>query len=409
MRRQLRRDYHEDDLRSEGLRIFTTLHPLLQHSAEQALGRGIEALEAGRQSLSPGSLQGAVVVTEPASGEVLALVGDREPRRTGFNRALDARRPIGSVVKPAVFLTALERPRDYHLATLVDDAAVAVENDNGEVWTPENYDLKSHGKVPLYRALASSYNQATVRLGMNVGVEEVARTLERLGVDRDITPYPSLLLGALSLTPVEVTGMYQTLASGGFKTPLRAIREVTDSRGQALSRYGLQTRPSIDPGPTYILNRALVEAMLSGTGRSVYRRYPQLGTVAGKTGTTNDLRDSWFAGFNADRLAVVWLGRDDNGPTQLTGATGALRVWGDLMAGSAGRPWRQPAPASVTWQWLNPATGGAVAEGCPGGLRLPVLAASGLQPAKDCIQHADAQPAPAVTVRKKRFEGDDRK
>ena len=372
VRRQLHRDYHEDDLRSEGLRIFTTLDPTLQRLSERSLSAGLDQLES-EKSLTPNMLQGAVVLTNATTGEVLALAGDREADRTGFNRALDAARPVGSVVKPAVYLAALEQPDKYQLSSLVSDATVTIENENGDVWAPENYDRSDHGQVALYRALANSYNQATVRLGMTVGLENVIDVMRRLGIRREMTAYPSLLLGAVSLSPFEVTQMYQTLAGGGFQTPLRSISDVTGPQGDKLSRYGLSVQQVVAAGPVYLVNQALVEAAQSGTGRGLARRFPDLARVAGKTGTTNDLRDSWFAGFNGDHLGVVWLGRDDNGPTGLTGASGALRVWGDLISQARGRAWEPPAPEQVVWRWVSAETGRLSAENCPGTVRLPML------------------------------------
>ena len=239
VRRQLRRDYDAESLRSEGLRIFTTFDPMVQASAEAALSEEVARLEAVSGAGDSAPLQGALAVTATGTGEVLALVGSRNPSDFGFNRALDAVRPIGSLAKPAVYLAALAHPDRYTLASRVSDAPVRVADEAGGDWVPRNYDGRSHGRVPLYEALAKSYNQATVRVGMDVGVDEVARYLHRLGVRRRLGAYPAMMLGAFDLSPVEVAQMYHTLASGGFRVPLRAIREVTDARGRKLSRYGV--------------------------------------------------------------------------------------------------------------------------------------------------------------------------
>ena len=246
VRRQLRRDYHEDDLRSTGLRVFTTLDPIVQRHAETALEGGVSRL-ASQRKIPPGELQGALVVTDRNSAQVLALVGDSSPKRDAFNRALDARRPVGSVIKPAVYLAALEDPDRYTLATLIADEPLAIRGGDGETWSPDNYDHVSHGEVPLYRALARSYNQATVNLGMTIGVDRVVAVIQRLGYEQHIPAYPSIMLGALAMSPVEVTGIYQTIASGGFKMPLRAIREVTDSNGLRLTRYALSVHQTFKP------------------------------------------------------------------------------------------------------------------------------------------------------------------
>jgi len=332
--RQLRRSYREEDLRSRGLRVFTTLDPQVQDAAERALERRLARLEQGARR----ALEGAVVVTAPASGEVLAVVGSRHPRARGFNRALDARRPIGSLVKPVIYLAALERAGGYRLDTLIADRPIRVRSPGGKSWRPRNYDGRSHGEVPLYLALARSYNLATVRLGLALGLERVVAKLRALGVERPLPRLPSLLLGSLELTPFEVTGLYQTLAAGGFRIPLRAIRAVTDERGRPLRRYRLEVVRAAEPGAVAELVRAMQAVMSEGTARGVYRRLPPGLGLAGKTGTTDGLRDSWFAGFDGARLAVVWVGRDDNRPSGLSGASGALRVWTDLLAALGPRP-----------------------------------------------------------------------
>lgn len=327
VRKQLKRDYQESDLRSEGLRIFTTLEPSTQRAAEKALKTRLEKLETARK-LPKRRLQGAVVVVEPDNGDVVAVVGDRSPRAHGFNRALSARRPIGSLIKPAVVLTALEN--HYSLDTPVEDAPVALRLPNGDVWRPQNYDKKVYGDVTVEDALARSLNLATVRLGLDLGVDRVAAKLRELGVEQKIPNVPSLMLGTLELTPIEVAALYQPIANGGFKMPLRAIREVTDANGRPLARYPLRLRQVADAEAANDLHRAMMAVVSSGTAQHAKRVLPTHLHLAGKTGTTDDLRDSWYAGFGAKRLSVVWVGRDDNKPAKLTGASGALHVWTDL-------------------------------------------------------------------------------
>jgi penicillin-binding protein 1B len=375
VRRQLRRDYRDEDLRGEGLRIFTTLDLHTQRMAERALESRIARLEraGGRRK---GSLQGAVIVTSPQSGEVLAVVGGRNERRAGFNRALDAVRPVGSLIKPAVFLAALEQPRRYTLASPLLDAPLAVRASTGTVWRPKNYDDTVHGRTSLYEALVKSYNLATVRLGMEVGLDEVAESLRRLGIERPLKPFPSLLLGAAELSPVEVTQMYQTLAGGGFRVPVRAIREVTSARGEPLSRYPLSLRQAFEPGPVFLVVEAMRGVMSQGTGRSSRARLGERVVAAGKTGTTDGLRDSWFAGFTEDRLAVVWLGHDDNTPAGLSGANGALQVWIDMMKALKPRPLAARAPSDVEWAWTNVRQGRTTRTRCPGSVRFPYVRGS---------------------------------
>jgi penicillin-binding protein 1B len=374
VRRQLKESYSDDDLSSEGLRIFTGLDPAVQRAAERALQDSLAEIEkdaAARKRKVPG-LEGAVIVTRVDSGEVLALVGGRHSRIAGFNRVLDALRPVGSLMKPAVYLTALAGGR-YSLLSPLDDGPVHYKGSDGRVWSPRNFDKKDHGMVRLHTALAESYNQSTARLGLEIGMPRVVDTIHRLGVEREIAPLPSVSLGAVDLTPIEVAGMYQTIASGGFGTPLSAIREVSDAGGSPLSRYPVKVEQKLDAAAVYVLEYALREVVRDGTAASAYRRLPGWLTVAGKTGTTDDMRDSWFAGYAGDLLAVVWIGRDDNGVTGLTGATGALRVWSRLMAEVSRVPRKPRPPEGVVETWIDETSGGLSAEGCPGARLIPFL------------------------------------
>jgi penicillin-binding protein 1B len=346
VRRQLRRDYDEADLTTEGLRIFTTFDPRVQKAAEASVVRELPRLEA-RTGTPSGKLEAAVLVTDPRNGEIQAVVGGRRPRYAGFDRALDAVRQVGSLMKPVVYMSALEQRERYTLATPLDDKPLGVKGPDGKVWVPNNYDRRSHGTIPLYEALAHSYNVATVRLGMQVGLSSVEAMLHRLGVERQVSPYPAMLLGATALSPLEVTQIYQTIAAGGFHTPLRAIREVTTAAGAPLTRYDLAVEKAVDPGIDYLVTYALQKVVEEGTARGLSRELADALHPAGKTGTTDDLRDSWFAGFTGDRLAVVWVGRDDNAPTGLTGASGALRVWQGLFQRTGALPLKPSLPSDV--------------------------------------------------------------
>ncbi len=347
VRRQLLRDYQAQDLNSEGLRIYTTLDPLVQKHAEKELINRLDKIET-RGGQQKNSLQAAAVVANVDSGEVLAVVGDRDPRFAGFNRALDAIRPIGSLVKPAIYLAALQKPKQYNLLTLLQDVPIKLAGSDGTVWAPNNFDGIAHGDIPLGTALAESHNLAAVNLGLELGIETVIETLQSAGIRRKIKPFPSLFLGALSLSPLEVTQLYQTFATGGFKTPLRAIHVVADASGKPLGRYSLNVEVATDPGATYLLNNILQEVVKSGTGKSLKSLLKEKLNVAGKTGTTDDFRDSWFAGFTGTHVAVVWVGQDNNKPTGLTGATGALQVWGDIMNRLTTTPFSPILPDSIS-------------------------------------------------------------
>ena len=345
VRRQLQRDYREQDLRSEGLQIFTTLDPLVQAEVEKSLPARLADLEKTRR-MSAGTLEGAAVVTSAAQGEVLALAGGREAGYAGFNRALHSVRSIGSLVKPAIYLAALADPNRYSLSSSLQDTPISMRVGD-DTWTPKNYDHRIYGVVPLHRALSSSLNLATVNLGLSLGLTEVTETLYRLGVQRRIVKVPAMLLGAVAMSPLEVAQVYQTIAAGGYRAPLRAIREVIDANGRPLNRYPLAVEKVVDPKAAYLTTWAMQRAVTGGTAKWLGDRLPKGMTMAGKTGTTDDMRDSWFAGFSGDKVAVVWVGRDDYQPMGLAGGTGALRVWGDFMLAIPNDPIPESPPDGV--------------------------------------------------------------
>ena len=366
VRRQLATDYAMKDLERAGLKVLTTFDPGVQAAAERGLSVGITAL-----GLNAKEIDGAIVVTSPHTGEVNALVGGRSG--DGFNRALDAHRPIGSLIKPAVYLTALESGR-YTLASVIDDSPIEVKLDNGDVWSPHDYDGEPRGEVPLIRALAESLNLATVRLGLDVGLEPLAKNLGRLGLAQKPKLYPSMLLGALALTPLEVAQIYNTLANGGFRVPLRAVRSVVAEDGKVLQRYSMKIEQAADPAAVYALNQALVQVMERGTGRTARQQLPAGLTVAGKTGTSDDLRDSWFAGFTNEHLAVAWIGYDDDRPTGLTGAAGAGKIWARVVGALEAGSYSAPAPDSLETVWVDYLTGEPSAARCEDAVPLPLPA-----------------------------------
>jgi penicillin-binding protein 1B len=374
VRRQLRLEYHEDDLTTLGLSIFTSFDPLLQRQLERSTTEVMDQLDKG------GELQSASVVTRFDTGEVAALVGGRKVRYAGFNRALDARRPAGSLLKPAVYLAALEQPQKYTLATPLQDTALTVAGPGGQNWSPRNFDRTSHGEVLLHSALAKSYNLATARLGMELGLDTVVDMLRRLGISGPIPEVPSLTLGAGEYSPMDMAAMYQTIAAGGFRMPLRSIRDIVDAYGQPLRRYALEYDRTVSLQATHLVHYAMREVVREGTGRGVYRYLKQDFEVAGKTGTTNEGRDSWFAGFSGDLLAVTWIGRDDNGRTGLTGSSGALKVWADFMAGASERSLSYRMPDNIETQWIDNRHGMLTGEGCAEARMLPFIAGS--EPAK---------------------------
>jgi penicillin-binding protein 1B len=346
VRRTLRRDYREEDLTEAGLRIFTTLDPSVQAKAEEALSQELDRLDKTRKQKDKRKLEGVVVVTAPQNGEVVALVGGRQANFDGFNRALDARRSIGSLVKPVIYLAAIETGR-YNAGSIVEDGPVEVKLTNGKVWKPQNISEEFYGPVPLVRALAQSMNLATVRLGLEVGLPKVTREFVALGLSQEPPQLPSVLLGAVDVAPLEVAQLYNAFANGGFSTPLRAVRSIVDAEGKPLKSFALEVTPVADPLAVHQLNRMLVQVMEHGSGRAARAYLPPSIAVAGKSGTSSDYRDSWFAGFSGSHLAVVWIGYDDNAPTGLTGSSGSLAVWARLMAALGTTSWSAPLPEGL--------------------------------------------------------------
>ncbi len=383
VKRQLKQDYREEDLTSDGLRIFTTLDTQIQDILEKTIATKLMQLEKLPHAKN---LEAAVIVTRRDSGEVTALTSGRESLIGGFNRALDAVRPIGSLVKPAVYLTALDHPDKYTITTNVSDSTIVVKGQNGVDWIPKNYDHREHGNVSLHTALAKSYNLATVRIGMDIGIENVATTLKNMGVTKPLDLFPSLLLGATSLSPIDVTQMYQTLAGDGFSSPIKSIRAVVNTQGKQLQSYPLTVKQAVDPAATYIVNTMLQEVMHNGTGHSAYSLFPENYGLVGKTGTTNDAKDSWFAGYTGDYLSVVWIGRDDNKPIGLTGATGALPIWSALMQQISTQPVNLIPPDNVTIAWVNPYTGTLTDKDCGGGKQYPYISGSEPTAYSECGQ-----------------------
>ncbi|GAB6140787.1 penicillin-binding protein 1B [Methylosoma difficile] len=375
VKRQLKEEYPEEEITSEGLKIFTTLDTQTQDTLEKTVANKLLQLEKLPHAKD---LESAVILTRKDSGEIAAMVSGRENAVSGFNRALDAVRPIGSLMKPFVYLTALENPKEWTITSRLNDTGVTVKGENGTDWTPKNYDHKEHGSVPLHKALAKSYNLATVNLGRKVGIGNIAKNLRSIGINKNIDLYPSLLLGATSLSPMDVAQMYQTLMDGGFSTPIKAIRGVINAKNEAVNSYPLNIKQVVDPGATFIVNTILQEVMHEGTAASVYDTFPKDYGLAGKTGTTNDAKDSWFAGFSGDYLAVVWVGRDDNKPIGLTGATGALPIWTALMQQVSSQPFTLDPDQveNIKMVWVNADSGLLNRKGCGNGREYPYIEGS---------------------------------
>jgi penicillin-binding protein 1B len=373
---QLQQDYQADDLQSEGLRVFTTLDPYIQFNTEQAISNTLPRLSKNED------LQAAAVVVSPSNGDVLAVVGGRDPSYKGFNRALNAERQIGSLIKPVIYLAALQDPSRYTLASILDDSEYSYKVPGRADWQPQNYDKEYHGDVTLYEALLKSYNLPAVRTGIDIGLDNVIDTLSALGSKKSVSALPSITLGAIDMSPVEVATVYQSFSANGFHSPLRSVHAVLDKDRQPLERYSLEVDNQVKPEAIALVNSALIDVTKYGTARRLSDRLSI--QVAGKTGTSDDLRDSWFAGFSGDVMAVVWTGYDDNRPTTLTGSSGAMKIWGNLFKEVAYKSYQVPEIPGLVRSLVNAKDGLLTEKACENAVELLFIEGSQPQQTSDC-------------------------
>ncbi|AUU84140.1 bifunctional glycosyl transferase/transpeptidase [Leclercia sp. LSNIH1] len=349
-----------------GVKIFTTFDSVAQDAAEKAAVEGIPALKKQRKL---NDLETAMVVVDRTTGEVRAMVGGAEPQFAGYNRAMQARRSIGSLAKPATYLTALSQPNQYRLNTWIADAPIALRQPNGQVWSPQNDDKQYSGQVMLVDALTRSMNVPTVNLGMALGLPAVTDTWLKLGVPKDqLHPVPAMLLGALNLTPIEVAQAFQTIASGGNRAPLSALRSVIAEDGTPLYQSFPQAERAVPAQAAYMTLWTMQQVVQRGTGRQLGAKYPGL-HLAGKTGTTNNNVDTWFAGIDGREVVITWVGRDNNQPTKLYGASGAMSIYQRYLANQSPVPLTLTPPEDIVDMGVDE-SGNFV---CGGGMRrLPV-------------------------------------
>ncbi|ELO0972234.1 bifunctional glycosyl transferase/transpeptidase [Raoultella ornithinolytica] len=349
-----------------GVKIFTTFDSVAQDAAEKAATDGIPALK--KQRKLP-DLETAMVVVDRFTGEVRAMVGGAEPQFAGYNRAMQARRSIGSLAKPATYLTALSLPNQYRLNTSIADAPISIRLPNGQTWSPQNDDRRFSGQVMLVDALTRSMNVPTVNLGMALGLPAITDTWVKLGVPKDqLHPVPAMILGALNLTPIEVAQAFQTIASGGNRATLSALRSVIAEDGTVLYQSYPQAERAVPAQAAYMTLWTMQQVVQRGTGRQLGAKYPGL-HLAGKTGTTNNNVDTWFAGIDGGQVTITWVGRDNNQPTKLYGASGAMSIYQRYLANQTPTPLVLTAPEDVVDMGVD-SNGNFV---CSGGMRsLPV-------------------------------------
>ena len=387
VRSQIAEEYPPETLAKDGLRIFTTIDTTVQARAEEALVRGLDRLEREvpqiKRQVRQRRLQGVVVVTDPRSGAVLALVGGRDYGDSQFNRATQARRQPGSCFKPFVYLAAFEaaengEPGGLTAASILDDSPIEMRS-GGQIWRPENYDGEFRGPVSARYALEHSLNVPTVRAAEAVGLQRVVLAARRCGFKDRFQPLPSLALGAQEVTPLDLAAAYGTFATLGLRAEPRIVARLESRDGKALERRAPEIKQAFRPEVAYLLDDVLRGVLTQGTAASA-GALGFSGDAAGKTGTTDDTRDAWFVGFTPELLALVWVGYDDNSKTSLTGARGALPIWVDVMGGIRHR-WEGasfPEPPGIIHAEIDPESGQAAGDGCPN--RAPEIFVTGTEP-----------------------------
>jgi penicillin-binding protein 1B len=361
VKRQLNSSYSARELAARGLRIFTPFDPLLQRNLEQGLKSGLTRFD------QP-DLQAAVIIADYLNGDIQALVAGREVDFPGFNRAVLAQRPIGSLIKPLLLYSLIEDGKT--LATLVNDKPIRIRQSDNKVWLPQNFDRRYHGQMSLYQAFVRSYNLPFVHLGVDGGLESLAQNLKQINLLKRDVVYPSLLLGTSEMSAFEVTQMFQVIANRGYFSPLTTIRQVSDRSHRTLDRIPIDSYKLFDQSSMLQVQRAMIGVGEEGTASYLSRRFERQ-TLAGKTGSTNDARDSWFAGFTERELTVVWLGKDDNSPINLTGSSGALLVWADIMQRQGFNAFKLDRDESLVWRYINRFNGGLTNRGCADSVLLP--------------------------------------
>ena len=392
VRRQLQASYPPPALTAEGLRIFTALDSEMQAAAEAAVRDGLAELERTypklRRDEPEEQIEAALVALHPATGEIKAMVGGRDYRITQFNRITDAERQPGSVFKPVVYYAAFDpdagKPH-FSPTSRIEDAPFSWTYD-GRSWTPGNYRDRYHGEVTAREALEQSLNAATARVAFDIGLPRVLDAAERLGFPGPLPALPSVVLGGLETTPLAVAEVYAVLASQGQRTSPRAVTQVADQHDQLIEGRPLAITSVVSPQASYLVTHLLEGALDHGTGSAARTQGFRI-PAAGKTGTTNDYGDAWFAGYTPDLVTVVWVGFDRRQSMGLTGAQAALPIWTAFMKrATAGRPARDfEIPAGVVLATVDPGTGGRATPTCPTTIVEAFLEADA--PAGDCPRH----------------------
>ncbi|CUS48248.1 MAG: penicillin-binding protein 1B MrcB [Idiomarinaceae bacterium HL-53] len=360
---ELRTHVRPDDWQSEGLKVYTRFSPEQQSFLEEAARNSSSASQLG-------NAERALMVVEHATGAVVALIGGKEPVNAGFNRAITAQRAIGSLVKPWVYAIGLEEPARFTLTTPIADVPIELTDERGQVWMPQNFDETFKGSVPLLQAFVESRNIPVINVGMEITPQLIRRRLVEVGVRPTIHSYPSLMLGTVELSPLEVSQLYLPLVNGGQQRSLHTITAITTHRGDNLYLWQPTETQVLSEEAALLVKFAMQQVVQRGTARALAANFPELG---GKTGSTNELRDSWFVAFDAKHLITAWVGFDDNSPLGLTGSTGALPLVQDYWQRAPRVSSAIELPATMHWQYLNANTWQGSAEACESAFAVPAM------------------------------------
>lgn len=379
VRTELKHVLFDDNKQHEGVKLFTTLDINAQRRAEHALKT---TLDAKSSAYKQPNLQGAMLVSDIQSGGIRAMVGGRQVAYAGFNRAIDAYRQVGSLIKPVVFLRALEQPARFNLATVLQDKPISYDDVDGKIWRPQNADQTFREQVNLIDALVHSYNVPSINLAALIGFDEVSNTLNRLGVERYFEPLPSIALGAVELSPLQVNQIYQIISNQGLMHELHVLDAVSTHDDHLIWKRSSKAEIKVDEDAVYLLNYALHKVTQSGTAKKLATRFANT-NMAGKTGTTDDYRDSWFSGFDRNLVSSIWMGNDDNTPINMSGATGALDVFIAFQSENAPKTLVRRFPNSLTIAHFDKTQGFRTLAGCPDVISLPAIKYA-LEEAKGC-------------------------
>jgi penicillin-binding protein 1B len=391
IREELKQAVEAPESRLSGVKVFTTLDINVQRRAEKAV---VDVVSAKAKAYKQPDLEAALVMSDIKTGGIRAIVGSKNTTFAGFNRALRAQRPIGSLIKPVIFLSALEDPSQYTLATLLEDKPISFDDADGKKWEPQNADKIFRGHVLLVDALAKSYNVPSVNLAAAIGFDQVVSSLNRLGANKQVRALPSVALGAVELSPLQVNQVYQTISNNGVYKPLYALYSVTTHDNEILWKRTSRQQIRADEDASYLLNYALHKVTIEGTAKRIKKEFPNV-NMAGKTGTTDDYRDSWFAGFDRNIVTSVWLGNDNNTPINMSGATGALPVFIALQKQQSPKTLVRRFPSTLTIAHFNQETGEQTLPGCPNVVSVPAVKSSLGKPV-GCLSQPEEinQPSP---------------